>query len=174
VDERGQPLPPGQIGELVVRGPHVMRGYWNRPAETAGRFRPDPLSGQIVLYTGDLFRTDGEGFLYFVGRKDDMVKSRGEKVSPKEIENVLYALEGVREAAVVGRPDALLGEAIVAFVALASGSSLTPQAVRAHCARHLEDFMVPSTVHILPDLPKGSTGKIDRAGLRSCAASSAD
>ena len=108
-------------GELVIRGPHVMQGYWQDEAATARALRPGPLPGEKVLHTGDLFRTDAEGFLYFVGRKDDIIKSRGEKVSPKEVENVLYALPGIREAAVVGVPDRILGMAIKAVVALERG-----------------------------------------------------
>jgi acyl-coenzyme A synthetase/AMP-(fatty) acid ligase len=115
-----------------------------------------------VLHTGDLFRTDAEGFLYFVGRKDDIIKSRGEKVSPKEVENVLYALPGVREAAVVGVPDPVLGQAIKAVVALEPGVALTREEVIRHCAKHLEDFMVPKVVAFESALPKSENGKIDR------------
>ena len=118
VDENGARVAPGETGELVIRGPHVMQGYWRDEAATARALKPGPLPGEKVLHTGDLFRTDAEGFLYFVGRKDDIIKSRGEKVSPKEVENVLYALPGVREAAVVGVPDPVLGQAIKAVVAL--------------------------------------------------------
>ncbi len=105
VDDQGERVAPGVTGELVIRGPHVMQGYWNDAAATARALHPGPFPWERVLHTGDLFRTDAEGFLYFVGRKDDIIKSRGEKVSPKEVENVLYALPGIREAAVVGVPD---------------------------------------------------------------------
>jgi acyl-CoA synthetase (AMP-forming)/AMP-acid ligase II len=171
VDENGTRVPPGTIGELVVRGSHVMRGYWEKPTETAERYKPGPLPGETVLYTGDLFRMDEDGFLYFISRKDDIIKSRGEKVSPKEIENTLYAMEGVREVAVVGVPDATLGEAIKVFVAPQEGVVLTERDVRAYCARHLEDFMMPKYVEIWPALPKGGTGKIDKKELRACVAS---
>ena len=107
-----------------------------------------------MLYTGDLFRTDEDGFLYFVGRKDDIIKTRGEKVSPKEVENVLYALAGVQEAAVVGVPDPVLGLAIKAVVALDSGTALTAADVIRHCARNLEDFMVPKIVEFRDRLPE--------------------
>ncbi len=119
----------------------------------------------LVLHTGDLFRTDAEGFLYFVGRKDDIIKSRGEKVSPKEVENVLYALPGIREAAVVGVPDPLLGAAIKAVVALETGVNLSRDEVIRHCARHLEDFMVPKEVTFEPALPKSENGKINRRAI---------
>lgn len=162
VDEQGQRLPFGGTGELVIRGPHVMKGYWENAAATQQALRPGPLPQEKVLHTGDLFRTDEEGFLYFVGRKDDIIKSRGEKVSPKEVENVLYALAGVREAAVVGVPDAVLGFAIKAVVALDADAALTSVDVIRHCARHLEDFMVPKIVEFRDGLPKSENGKIAR------------
>jgi amino acid adenylation domain-containing protein len=102
-DENGRRLPFGETGELVVRGRHVMRGYWEAPEATARRYRPGPLPGERVCHSGDLFRTDLDGYFYFVGRQDDIIKSRGEKVAPKEVENVLHMLPGVM-AAVVGVP----------------------------------------------------------------------
>jgi acyl-coenzyme A synthetase/AMP-(fatty) acid ligase len=114
-----------------------------------------------VLHTGDLFRADKEGFLFFVARKDDIIKTRGEKVSPKEIENVLYALPGVHEAAVIGMPDPILGAAIKAVI-VASDLTLSEQDVIRHCARHLEDFMVPKLVEFRDALPKTDSGKISR------------
>jgi len=164
-DEEGNRLGPGEIGELVVRGRHVMRGYWEDPEATAQRYRPGPLPGERVCYTGDLFRMDEEGYLYFVGRKDDIIKSRGEKVSPKEVENVLYALPGVVEAAVVGVPDPILGQAIKAFV-VPDGVELTEAQVLAHCRAHLEDLMVPKYVEIRDALPKTTSGKIKKTGLK--------
>ena len=119
------------VGELVIRGAHVMKGYWEKPEATARALRPGPLPGERVLHTGDLFRTDEEGFLYFVGRKDDIIKSRGEKVAPKEVENVIYALPGVAEAAVIGVPDPILGQAIKAFVAPEPGIDLDERRRRA-------------------------------------------
>jgi acyl-CoA synthetase (AMP-forming)/AMP-acid ligase II len=176
VDEDGRRALPGAIGELVVRGSHVMRGYWEAPEETARALRPGPLPGEQVLYTGDLFRMDDEGFLYFVGRKDDIIKSRGEKVSPREVENVLHALEGISEASVLGVPDEILGEEIIAFVVVSAGAKLTEQDVLAHCAHHLEDYMVPRRVEFCSALPKTPSGKISKAQIRElfgCAASSA-
>jgi long-chain acyl-CoA synthetase len=170
VNEDGKEVPPGEVGELVVRGSHVMRGYWERPRESAERFRPGALPGETVLFTGDLFRLDADGFLYFISRKDDIIKSRGEKVSPREIENVVYSLDGVREVAAVGVSDNALGEAIKVCVSFVEGGTLTERDIRAHCARHLEDHMVPKYVEIWPDLPKGATGKIDKRELKACAA----
>jgi acyl-coenzyme A synthetase/AMP-(fatty) acid ligase len=123
--------------------------------------KPGPNPWEKVLYTGDLFRTDEEGFLYFVGRKDDIIKTRGEKVAPKEVEAVLHAHPGIAEAVVIGLPDPVLGQAIGALVVL-SDPVLTEKDVIRHCARHLEDFMVPKSVEFRSELPKTDTGKISR------------
>lgn len=169
VDEAGQRLPNGSRGELVVRGSNVMLGYWEKPEATAQRLKPGPtLGGQAgapVLYTGDLFRTDADGYLYFVARKDDIIKSRGEKVSPKEVENALYAIEGVLEAAVIGVSDELLGQAVKAFVVLKPGVELTEREVIRECLARLENFMAPKRVVFLDALPKTDTGKIKKTGL---------
>ena len=163
VDEQGERVPPGTTGELVIRGAHVMKGYWNDDAATARVLKTGPYPWEKVLHTGDLFRTDEEGFLYFVSRKDDIIKTRGEKVSPKEVENVLYEMPGIREAAVIGVPDPLLGMAIKAIVAAEDG--LTERDVIRHCAARLEDFMVPSIVEFRGQLPKSENGKIARKEL---------
>lgn len=169
VGDDDQPLGANQVGELVVRGAHVMQGYWEAPEATAKRFRsvlmPNGLPQPTLLYTGDLFRTDDDGFLYFVGRKDDIIKCRGEKVAPKEIEHVVYNFAGVQDAAVVGVPDPIWGEAITLFVAPRPGATLDMRALRDHCKRNLEDFMVPSIIKIRDTLPKGGTGKIDKQVL---------
>jgi acyl-CoA synthetase (AMP-forming)/AMP-acid ligase II len=163
-DEQGNRLPYGATGELVVRGRHVMRGYWEAPELTARRYRLDPSTGDRICCTGDLFRTDTDGFFYFVGRKDDIIKSRGEKVAPKEVEAVIYQLAGVREVAVIGVPDAVLGQAIKAFV-VTDNATLTEKQVLAHCRSRLEDFMVPKQVEFCAELPKTATGKIKKTGL---------
>ncbi|MEI6166043.1 MAG: AMP-binding protein [bacterium] len=163
-DQEGRRLGPDTPGELVVRGRHVMRGYWESPDATAARFKPGPLPAERVCHTGDLFRMDTDGCMYFVGRSDDMIKSRGEKVSPKEIENVLYSLEGVLEAAVIGVPDALLGQAIKAFVVV-TDKALGVAQISAHCRIHLEDFMMPKYIEFRDSLPKTSSGKISKKGL---------
>ncbi len=156
----------GAIGELVVRGANVMKGYWELPKETSERLRPGIHPWEQSLYTGDLFKMDEEGYLYFVARKDDIIKSRGEKVSPKEVANAIYALEDVVEAAVIGVPDEVLGEAVKAFVVLKDGSTLREQDILAHCARTLEDFMVPKIVEMKKSLPKTTTGKITTKTLQ--------
>ena len=120
-----------------------------------------------MLYTGDLFRRDAEGYLYFVSRGDDIIKSKGEKVSPREVENALYRLPEVAEAAVVGVPHPLFGQAVKAVVVLRPGSHLLPRDVQRHCAGALEDFMVPTFVEFRDALPKSDNGKILKASLRS-------
>ncbi len=169
IDEAGNRLPNGSTGELVIRGSNVMRGYWDKPEETAKRLKPGPSvggpAGEMVLVSGDLFRTDAEGYLYFVSRKDDIIKSRGEKVSPREVENALHALDGVYEVAVVGVPDDLLGQAVKAFVVLKPGVTYTERDVIKHCLGRLESFMAPKYVEFVEMLPKTDTGKIKKTGL---------
>ena len=160
-------VPDNTVGELVIRGPHVMKGYWGNPAASDRVLRPGPHPWERVLYTGDLFRMDEDGFLYFVGRKDDILKTRGEKVSPREIENVLYALPGVREAAIIGVPDAVLGMSLKALIVRDEESGLTDQQVLRHCVTHLEDFMVPKAVEFRRKLPRTGTGKIRRSQLQA-------
>jgi long-chain acyl-CoA synthetase len=160
LDEAGQPVAPGTPGELVVRGSHVMRGYWKLPEQTEAKLRPGRFPGERVLHTGDLFRRDAEGYLYFVSRQDDIIKSKGEKVSPREVEDALFALAEVQEAAVVGVADPVIGQAVKAVLVLREGASLSAREVQRHCAQRLEDFMVPSIVEFREELPKTTTGKI--------------
>ena len=161
--ESGGRLGPGEVGELVVRGRHVMRGYWGDEPATAARFRPGSSLGERIFHTGDLFRTDADGCFYFVSRKDDIIKTRGEKVAPKEVENVLCRLKGIVAAAVVGVPDPILGQAIKAVVL--TDAPLTAEQVLAHCRAHLEEFMVPRHVEFRDSLPMTETGKIKKSEL---------
>ena len=163
-DEEGNRVGPGVVGELVIRGSHVMRGYWENPKATAKCYHPGPTPGERVLHSGDLFKMDEEGYLYFVARKDDIIKSRGEKVSPKEVENVLYGIEGVFEASVVCVTDPILGQAIKAFAVL-DGVALTEKDILRHCRAHLEDFMMPQYIEFRDSLPKTSSGKIKKTDL---------
>jgi long-chain acyl-CoA synthetase len=155
-----------EIGVLHVRGPHVMSGYWRRPDLTDEMLRAGPVPGERMLCTHDLFRRDADGFLYFVGRTDDIIKSGGEKVSPLEIEQVVHAIPGVREAAVVGLPDPLLGEAVHAVVSLDAGVEIGEEEIRRVCRQQLEGFLVPARVHIVSQLPRSSNGKVSRPDLR--------
>lgn len=165
VDEAGQRLPLGSTGELVVSGPHVMRGYWGKPQETSERLRPGP-GGRPVLHTGDIFRTDADGYLYFVARKDDVIKTRGEKVSPREVENAIYVLAGVAAAAVIGEPDPMMGHAIKAFVVRRPDVKITDRDVLKHCRERLETYMVPHAIEFVDELPTTASGKVRRADLR--------
>jgi long-chain acyl-CoA synthetase len=160
----GQKVGPGVTGELVVRGRHVMRGYWKAPEASAARFRPGPIPGERLCYTGDQFKTDEDGYLYFIGRRDDIIKCRGEKVSPKEIEDVLHALPGVVEAAVLGVPDEVLGQAIKA-VLVPADNHLTCEGVKAHCLEHLEPYLVPKFIEFRQSLPKSASGKVRKEEL---------
>jgi amino acid adenylation domain-containing protein len=166
VDEFGRRLRHGATGELVVRGSHVMRGYWEKPVETGERLKSGAVEGERVLYTGDIFRTDEEGWLYFVARGDDIIKSRGEKVAPREVENAIYALEGVLDCAVIGVPDELLGQAVKAFVTLKPGAVLIERDVIRHCLSRLESYMAPKSVVFVDELPRTDSGKIRKLDLR--------
>ncbi|NLE39646.1 MAG: long-chain fatty acid--CoA ligase, partial [Pirellulaceae bacterium] len=167
IDASGNRVAPGETGELVVRGSHVMKGYWDMPEATAAALRPGPFDDdRPALYTNDLFRIDEEGYLYFVARKDDIIKSRGEKVSPREVEDAIHRHPAVAAAAVVGVPDALLGEAIKAFVVTKPGFQLDAKEILGHCACRLEDFMVPQFVEFRDELPKSDNGKILKQELK--------
>jgi acyl-coenzyme A synthetase/AMP-(fatty) acid ligase len=146
-----------------------MAGYWRQPELSAHMLKEGPIPGERMLCTHDFFTVDEEGFLYFLGRSDDIIKTRGEKVSPLEVENALYALGGIREAAVVGVPDEVLGEAIRAYVAFEEGVELTEKEIVAGCRTRLESFMVPKEVVIMDELPKTTTGKIRKKGLAETA-----
>jgi long-chain acyl-CoA synthetase len=162
LSREGKPVAPGEVGILHVRGSHVMAGYWKRPDLTDEMLKPGKLPGERVLCTHDLFRMDEEGYLYFVGRTDDIIKTRGEKVSPVEVENALHRIPGVREAAVIGVPDALLGQAIRAYVVTDPAAGLTEQSVRTDSAAYLEPYMVPGEVILCDSLPRNLNGKVDK------------
>jgi acyl-CoA synthetase (AMP-forming)/AMP-acid ligase II len=163
-DEHGTMLPAGEVGELVVTGPNLMEGYWGNPEATDAVIKPGRTPGERKLRTGDLFTTDAEGYFYFVGRKDTIIKSRGRKVSPNEIENVLYLHESIVEARVSGIPDPILGEAIRAEIVPVRGVTLTDLDVKSHCRHHLEDALIPQVIEFVQSLPKTTGGKISRVG----------
>jgi long-chain acyl-CoA synthetase len=160
VDSAGQLLPAGQAGEVVVRGPNVMRGYLGRPEESAEVLRDG------WLHTGDVGRFDDDGYLTLVDRVKDLIIRGGENIYPKEIEDVLYAHDAVLEVAVVGRPDPLFGEQPVAFVALRPGRSAMPADLIEHCLGFLARYKVPREVYIEEVLPKNAVGKIVKPMLR--------
>jgi len=165
LDHAGLAVKPGEIGTLYVRGAHVMLGYWKQPEKTAHMLHPGALPGERLLCTHDLFTVDADGYLYFVGRTDDIIKSRGEKISPLEVETVLYGIAGVHEAAVLGAPDPILGQAVHAFVSVQDDSILTEGRIKKLCADKLEAFMVPKYVTFLSELPKSANGKTDKNAL---------
>jgi acyl-CoA ligase (AMP-forming) (exosortase A-associated) len=167
----GTPCAPGEPGELVHRGALVALGYWNDSEKTAERFRPAPgqLNGikltEIAVWSGDTVRTDEEGFLYFIGRKDEMIKTSGYRVSPTEIEEVIYATGLVAEAAAFGVPHPTLGQAIVVVAAPSTDAALDVDALQAECKRRLPAFMVPAQIQSRASLPRNPNGKIDRKQL---------
>ncbi|MER7517671.1 AMP-binding protein [Streptomyces sp. NPDC126499] len=161
LDENGAEVPFGEHGEIAVRGPQVVPGYWRQPEATAAAF-PD---GE--LRTGDIGFVDEDGWLYVVDRKKDMINASGFKVWPREVEDVLYTHPAVREAAVVGVPDAYRGESVKAYVSLRPGAHAEPAELSAYCERRLAAYKYPRQVEILPELPKTTSGKILRRDLRS-------
>jgi long-chain acyl-CoA synthetase len=159
VNELGEEVPPGQVGELIVKGPNVMKGYYKMPEETTHTIRDG------WLYTGDLATMDEEGYFTIVDRKKDMVIVGGYNVYPREVEEVLYNHPGVVEVAVVGVPDPNQGEAVKCFVVL-KDQSLTEEGLKAYCREHLAKYKVPSYIEFLEELPKNTTGKILRRALK--------
>lgn len=162
LDEEGNEVDTGESGTLHVRGPHVMRGYWKDAERTEGVLVPGPGPGELMLRTGDQFRRDERGFHYFVARQDDIIKSRGEKVSPTEVENAIYRLPSVAEAVVLGIPDPILGQAVAAVVVAKEGEDLGESDVKRACKEVLETYMVPALVLVVDALPRTARGKLSR------------
>ncbi len=168
VREDGTPCVAHEPGELVHRGCLVSLGYWNDPGKTAERFKPTPnqLTGlpltEIAVWSGDTVSMDEEGYLYFVGRKDDMIKTSGYRVSPSEIEEVIYGSGLVKEAAAIGIEHDTLGQAITVVASPNANTDIEPQVLIDLCKAQLPNFMVPSKVEILNELPRNPNGKIDR------------
>ena len=159
-DDAGRILPPGQTGELCVRGSNVMLGYWNQPAATAEAMR----NGWLL--TGDIGHRDDDGYFYITDRKTDMLLVNGINVYPRQIEEVLYKYPGVREAAVIGIPDARKGEQPLAFVAAHEGVTLEEKPLLDYLRERMADYKVPRKIIFLPALPHNATGKILKNELR--------
>lgn len=157
--EEGEEAAVGETGEIVASGDNIMVGYWERPEETKKVLRDGKL------WTGDLAYRDKEDFLYIVSRKSDLIKSGSHRIAPKEIEEVISELKGVSEVAVTGKEDAILGEAIHAFVVLLPECTTTPKEITLHCRRNLPAFKVPHTIIIIDELPKSDSGKIKKKDL---------
>lgn len=173
VNEDGERIDaPNQVGELVIRGSTVMAGYWNDPQATAAKLRPGPYPGEMVLHTGDLCWLDADGYLYFHGRMDSVIKSRGMKVSPIEVEEFLYGIDGVISAVVVGVDSAAAGEALHAFVQVDSASGIDESSLLAICRQGLETHKIPESIELLDSLPRTSNGKFDIRSLRELARAS--
>jgi long-chain acyl-CoA synthetase len=159
-NDAGKILGPHQTGEICVRGPNVMPGYWNQPEETAKVFR------QGWLLTGDIGHRDEDGYFYITDRKKDMLLVNGCNVYPREIEEILYQFPGVRDAAVIGTPDSRKGEQPLAFVAASENAALDTAALLQFLRERLADYKLPRQIIVLPDLPRNATGKVLKTRLR--------
>jgi acyl-CoA synthetase (AMP-forming)/AMP-acid ligase II len=158
-DEHGAPLAPGSVGEVCVRGPNVMLGYWQDPGLSA-----DVLN-EGWLRTGDMGHLDDEGFLFLSGRRSDMIKTGAHRVHPKDIEEVIAEIDGIAEVAVVGVDDELLGQVIKAFVVGVDGAAIVPDRIKAHCRERLATWKIPKHIEAVDALPKTASGKVRRALL---------
>jgi acyl-CoA ligase (AMP-forming) (exosortase A-associated) len=169
LDEQGRPCSSGQVGELVHRGVHVALGYWKDPKRTRERFRPNPMAlgglqtEELVVFSGDYVTTDEEGYLYFIGRRDHMIKTSGFRVSPTEVEEHFYNTEKVQDVIAMGLPDAELGEVIKVILSLRCGIAISAEALRCLVSRDMPSYMIPKEIEIRRELPKTTNGKIDRA-----------
>jgi acyl-CoA ligase (AMP-forming) (exosortase A-associated) len=172
IDERGRECLPGEIGELVHRGPTVSMGYWGNREATEAVLRRHPLAPaelgdqERVCYSGDLVKKDEEGFLYYVGRRDTMIKCSGHRISPTEVEEVLFQSGQVRQAAAIGIPDEVMGQVIKAFVVAREASQLEIPKLLSYCSERVPRYMVPRIIDVLDELPKTASGKVDYPALR--------
>lgn len=161
----GEEVQTGRSGILYVRGPHLMAGYWKDADKSKAMLKEGSLPGERILCTYDRFHMDQEGFLYFEGRSDDIIKTRGEKVSPLEVENVLITIAEIEDAAVLGAQDDTLGQRIIAYVVTKEGFSFNEKHIKKMCLASLENFMVPQSIIQLKQMPKTANGKIDKNQL---------
>ncbi|WP_248732163.1 class I adenylate-forming enzyme family protein [Pseudomonas sp. MWU13-2517] len=165
IDDEGVAHRSNATGELVIRGATVMRGYWRNPEQTAKKLRPGPLPGESVLHTGDICRLDEQGLLYFLSRTDDILKTNGEKVAPREVESVLKRMPGVRQVAVIGVAHPVYGDEIVACIECLEPLDIAQ--LKAFCQAHLEAYKRPHRYYFSQALPKNNNGKVDRGQLPS-------
>lgn len=156
----GSATEPGELGEIVATGENVMAGYWQNPEETAQVLKNDRL------WTGDLAKVDNDGFIFIESRKTDMIKSGSHRIGPKEIEETILQLPSIHEVAVVGWPDEILGEKIVAFVVFKDGCDVAQKEILHHCRRNLPAFKVPHQITFISDLPKTVSGKVQKIKLK--------
>jgi len=162
-------LTPNQVGQLVIRGATVMKGYWNKPLKTAEKLKDGIIPGEKVLYTGDYCSLDEDGYLYFRGRMDHVIKSRGIKVSPKEVEDFIDTIPEVNAVAITGVPHKDYGEVLYAYVVLKENQSLSEEAIISICKKHLEPYKVPKFVSIISSIPKTPNGKFNVIALKEMA-----
>ncbi|WP_144392938.1 acyl-CoA ligase (AMP-forming), exosortase A system-associated [Pleionea sediminis] len=170
INSKGELCKPNEPGELVHRGVHVGIGYWNNPEKTAERYRPLPgqeglLNPELAVWSGDTVKMDEEGYLYFIGRQDDMIKSSGYRISPMEIEEEVHQFEEVAEVAAIGVPHHQLGQAIVLAIQLNNSTTNTTDAILKQCKTKLPNFMQPQHIELYEMLPRNANGKIDRPKL---------
>jgi acyl-CoA synthetase (AMP-forming)/AMP-acid ligase II len=168
INDQGQPCGPDEIGELVHRGAHVAQGYWNEPTLTAQRFQRNPLQSSSLpqdewaVFSGDLVKKDEEGYLYYVGRKDHMIKTSGFRVSPTEVEEYFYNTGLVQDAVAFSVPDPMLGEKIIVTLSFRPDVTIGAEELLAMVSRQMPTFMVPKEIRVMDRLPRTSSGKLDR------------
>jgi len=164
IDEKGMRInEPGKIGELGVRGPHIMLGYWNDPITTEKVIIKGNFPGDRVLLTGDMFKFDDEGDFYFIGRKDNLVKIGGEKASPVEVERVIESIDGITSCIVISVPDIILGNKFICIACRMN--DISEEYVKKYCSERLEKFLLPKKIIFVNELPLTSNGKIDRQAI---------
>jgi acyl-CoA ligase (AMP-forming) (exosortase A-associated) len=172
LDLNDRPVKPGETGELVHRGVLVSQGYWNDPELTRIRFRENPLQPaevplrEMVVYSGDQVRIDEEGLLYFIGRWDEMIKCAGNRISPTEVEEVIYQYSGVADAVALGIPHETYGQSVLAVVSPTGSAALSVADILGYCREQMPSYMVPGELEIWESLPRNSNGKLDRSAIR--------
>ncbi len=172
LDKDNRPVQPGQVGELVHRGDLVARGYWNDPGRTCERFRRNPLLPEevsieeTVVYSGDFVSMDKDGFLYFKGRRDEMIKSAGNRISPMEVEEILYNSGFVSEVVAMGIPHDIYGQVVCVVLSLLPDTQKTEKDIMLYCRKTMPVYMIPQKIHIRDKLPKNTNGKLDRSAIK--------
>ncbi len=172
VDKEGKLCGPNEPGELVHRGPTVALGYWGNEEKTKEVYRPNHFlpSGlehtEQIVYSGDIVKKDEEGYLYFIGRQDHMIKCYGHRISPAEIEDVFYSTGKIKLAAAIGVPDPIRGQSIKVFAVLNDNTVSSEEELMDYCAKKLPQYMIPRRIDIVGDLPRTGSGKIDVALLK--------
>jgi acyl-CoA ligase (AMP-forming) (exosortase A-associated) len=172
LDENRKPVAPGGTGELVHRGELVAQGYWNAPELTQIRYQRNPLQPaevpvpEMVVFSGDQVRIEANGLLYFVGRKDEMIKCAGNRMSPTEVEDLLYASGLVKDAMALGVPHEIYGQTVIAVIVASVEGGYTPGALRDYCKKAMPPYMIPTEFDVREDLPRNANGKLDRSAIK--------